>query len=291
MRSGRWQHLRQLLDHTGHLASYLAIAVAAIALAGLAVVLALDWGGHPLLAVLGSICALALVGVAVGLGIGRSRALLDVAARRAEIDTQKAELDTSRFEVTAAVLNERSRLARDLHDGIQSQLYGIILPLRSAARKTSDPAAAEAIDQAVAKVRQASAELRKLTGAMYPSDLEELGLEEAIRVQAERIELPVTLHLTSARLSPEMAKELYFLTGEAMTNIVKHARAHHATVDISISGGMIEVEIADDGVGGADPSGSGLAGLAVRVADLGGQLSISSPAGHGTKLNARIPCA
>lgn len=103
-----------------------------------------------------------------------------------------------------------------------------------------------------------------------------------------RLDLPVDVEVTSARLPPEIEASGYFIIAEALTNVVKHARATNAVVRATISGSL-DIEVRDDGVGGAVPSGDGLTGLSDRVAALGGSLPVDSPDGGGTALIAQLP--
>jgi signal transduction histidine kinase len=141
-------------------------------------------------------------------------------------------------------------------------------------------------------VRQSLEELRELARGIHPPVLSQRGLEPALRVLAARAPLPVEfVGGLGDRLPKAVETAAYFVVSEALTNVAKYARAEHATVRIQREDGRLLLEISDDGVGGAHPdAGSGLRGLADRVAALDGELDISSPAGEGTRLRVRLPC-
>jgi signal transduction histidine kinase len=278
-------------------ARYLAAGVVAVAFAGLLVIFAFIWSRDPIFTALGVVCAVALAGAVVVLAVDRFEALSDADAQRshaaaleAALDVQVAEVRESRLRIITAGLNERRRMSRDLHDGLQGSLMAVNVVLAAARSKTTDVGILQMIDRARELVGQAVSELRGLVLAIYPNNLDILGLQEAIRTLVERLDMNVDIRFGNAEISSDLELELYFLVSEAMTNVKKHAHASHVGIDISVSDGMISVEITDDGVGGADPNGPGLTGLARRVTGRGGGLSISSPSGQGTTIHARIPC-
>jgi len=136
-------------------------------------------------------------------------------------------------------------------------------------------------------------ELRELARGIHPAVLTERGLEPALQALAARAPVPVELSPgPHERLPGTVESATYFVVSEALANVAKYARATHATVAVRRVNGSVTVDICDDGVGGADANhGSGLRGLADRVAALDGTLAVDSPAGHGTRLHAEIPCA
>jgi signal transduction histidine kinase len=223
-------------------------------------------------------------GAAVLLALENSR--LD-----AELRARVEELRASRERLVRAGLDERRRLERDLHDGAQQRLVSLRLAL-GLARKATDPAAAERlVDGAMSELDAALEELRRLARGIHPGVLTDHGLEPALSALADRAPLPVRLDVDATRLPEAVESAAYFTVAEALTNVAKYAQAHEASVTVARDNGHVRVEVRDDGVGGADPrSGSGLSGLSDRVAALGGQLSLESPAGAGTRLRADIPC-
>jgi signal transduction histidine kinase len=188
----------------------------------------------------------------------------------------------------------RRRLERDLHDGAQQRLVSLALNLRVlGSRVDGDPEAVRQLGLAVHELDQALEELRELARGLHPSVLTERGLRVALAGLADRAPVPVELEATPAERLPDAVESAsYFVVAEALTNMAKYARATRATVNVTRADGQVLVEIADDGVGGADPAGgSGLRGLLDRVSALGGTLEIDSAPGSGTTVRAAIPVA
>ena len=209
----------------------------------------------------------------------------------AEVRAQLAEVRASRVRIVAAADDERRRLERDLHDGAQQRLVALSLKL-ALARTATDPDRAAALEQAREDVEQALGELREFARGIHPSVLREDGLDSAIEALARRAPLPVEIIGTACdRLPDAIELAAYFFVSEALTNIAKHARATHATITIARQQERLTVTVADDGIGRADASGgSGVAGLADRLAALDGTLAVHSAPGAGTTLVATIPC-
>jgi signal transduction histidine kinase len=160
-------------------------------------------------------------------------------------------------------------------------------------RMANGEQAEDLVAQADEEARQAIAELRDLARGIHPAILTDRGLEAGLRDLAARASVPVdVLGSPEERLPEPVEAAAYFVVSEALTNVAKYAQATEATVDVRVEGGVAVIEVADDGVGGADLGrGSGLRGLEDRLAALDGSLSLDSPAGRGTRLRARIPCA
>ena len=227
------------------------------------------------------------VGAAAALALEKER--LD-----AELRAKIAQLRESRARMLAFGLNERRRLERDLHDGAQQRLVSLALDLRLAqAAVRDDPERAEQLLAGAGdELSAALEELRELARGIHPAVLSDRGLDPAVEALANRAPLPVEV---KARLGERVAEPVelaaYFVVAEALTNVVKYARANAATVTVGRENGSVVVEVADDGVGGADPElGTGLRGLADRISALGGRLQVDSRAGSGTIVTARIPC-
>ena len=154
------------------------------------------------------------------------------------------------------------------------------------------PAAERLLDAASAELDAALEELRELARGIHPAVLSDRGLDAALETLARRAPLPVELNREPGERLPE-AIELaaYFVVAESLTNVAKYAGATHAKVNVERHNGRLLVEVADDGVGGADPGdGTGLRGLADRLAVIEGRLEVDSPPGRGTTIRARIPC-
>jgi signal transduction histidine kinase len=213
----------------------------------------------------------------------------------AELRARVAELQTSRARLVETGLAERRRLERDLHDGAQQRLVSLSLRLGLARSKVhEDPDQAdELLAGAAEELQQALAELRELARGIHPAVLADHGLDAALDVLTDRAPLPVEVVSTPAeRLPAPVEAAAYFVIAEALTNVAKYADAEHATVSVERVNGHASIEVSDDGIGGADPKrGSGLRGLADRVAALDGRLELQSPPGRGTTIRAEIPCA
>ncbi len=212
----------------------------------------------------------------------------------AQLRAKVGELRQSRERMLEIGLEERRRLERDLHDGAQQRLVSMALNMRLArAKLRDDPGAAERLlDSAGTELEAALEELRELARGIHPAVLSDRGLGTAIETLAVRAPLPVELaELPDERLPEAVELAAYFVVSEALTNVAKYAGASRATVHVARENGRVVVAVEDDGVGGADPEhGTGLRGLADRLAVLEGRLEVDSPAGQGTTIRARIPC-
>ena len=213
---------------------------------------------------------------------------------RSHVARLDAELRASRLRIVEASDTERRRLERNLHDGAQARLVGLAMLLGHARRSAvADPAAVpDLLDRSLAELRTTLSELRDLARGIHPAILTEKGLDAALYALASRAPVPVTLDSDGEGRLPEPVEvAAYFVVSEAITNVAKYARATEANVAVHRSNGCLTVDVSDDGVGGADPAnGSGLRGLADRIAALDGTLSVESPPGRGTRLHVEIPC-
>jgi signal transduction histidine kinase len=210
-----------------------------------------------------------------------------------DLSAKVEELTASRARIVESADAARRRLERDLHDGAQQRLVSLALSLRIlSARLDGDPEAARELERARAELEQALEELRELARGLHPPTLSDRGLDAALEGLARRAPLPVELESAAGGRLPERVESAaYFVVAEALTNVAKYSRATHASVNVTRDNGAVMVEIADDGVGGADPAkGSGLRGLLDRVSALDGRLEVESPLGRGTSVRARIPC-
>ena len=225
---------------------------------------------------------------------GEPRALItgvDITERK----RQEVEIRGSRARIVEAASAERRRLERNLHDGAQQRLVSISLFLRLAEGKVkTDPDGAEQLlRQAGEELARALEELRELARGIHPAILTDRGLEPALQSLVTRSPVPVTLAAAPEERLPENVEAAaYYVVSEALTNVAKYAQASSATVRVSRDNGRAVVEVADDGVGGADPSaGTGLRGLVDRVEALDGRLEVESVPGAGTRIRAEIPVA
>jgi len=210
---------------------------------------------------------------------------------RADLRARLDELRDSRARIVQVSDAERRRLERNLHDGAQQQLVALALQLRLARNKTTDEESAKLIDGALEQLDQALSELRELARGIHPAILSDRGLDAAVKALAERQPLATEIEYTVEReLEPTVEATAYFVIAEGLTNIGKYAGAELATVHVHELDGVLEVEVKDDGCGGADASkGTGLHGLEERLRALDGTLTVESEPGEGTLLVARIP--
>ncbi len=203
------------------------------------------------------------------------------------------ELRASRARIVEAGDRERSRLERNLHDGAQQHLVALSLTLRMAqAKLASDPGEVEQIlAGANEELAQALSELRELARGIHPAILTDRGLEAAVQALAGRTPVPVEVAASlDRRLPASVEAAAYYIVAESIANVSKYAQARSIRVELVRANGALEVAVADDGVGGADPlGGTGLRGLADRVESLDGELAVTSPPGGGTVVRAKIP--
>lgn len=248
-------------------------------------------------ALLDSVCA------AAGLAMENERLHHEVLARLEEVRA-------SRTRILEAADAERRRIERNIHDGAQQRLVTVMLALTMArSRLASEPAAARASDQETAgpgldpcvdsllaeaadDLGGALKELRELARGIHPSILIEEGLAAALESLAQRSSVPVEVSASADdRLSPPVEAASYYVVSESLANVAKYAKASVVQVKVCRHEEGLRVEVIDDGVGGATPrGGSGLEGLADRVAALDGRFVVESVPGQGTRITAELPC-
>src|ERR1700734_2202799 len=251
----------------------------------------------------GMVAALTAAGVVLLLTapqLTRGLAVVDTAVarfllgpRQDQLRARIGQLERSRAQVVDSAEAERRRIERDLHDGAQQRLVALAMDLgRAKARFADDPDAARAIvDQAHAEAKEALVELRNLVRGVHPPVLTDRGLDAALSGLAALSPVPVAVSVDVPRRPPASIEAIaYFVVAEALTNIAKHSRAAAAQVRVERQGDTLGIVIRDDGIGGADPAGQGLSGLADRVAGVDGRLSIDSPPGGGTVIRGELPC-
>ena len=221
-----------------------------------------------------------------------------LAARLLGVDREEllrrrvVELADSRAAVMAAVDDERRRIERDLHDGVQQRLVALGM-LIGRARRAEDPQrGTELLAGAQQEVQAALAELRETAWRVYPAALDSGGLAGALEELRDRSALPVdlTVRLTGPP-PPTVATVGYFVVSEAVTNAAKHSGAERVTATVTGDDDRLSVTVVDHGVGGADPAGRGLSGLARRVAAVDGHCRVDSPPGGPTTITVELPCA
>jgi len=210
-----------------------------------------------------------------------------------EVEAQLQEVRASRARIVEAGDRERRRIERDLHDGAQQRLVSLSLELRfarSALGDSGDPGVRRSLDRAADEVLAALGELRDLALGIHPLILTEAGLGPAVESLADRTSIDVSVDIGRERYSPAVEGAAYFVVSEALANVTKYAKATKAIVRVRGLDDHLSIEIEDDGIGGADPrAGTGLRGLADRLAALDGTITIESPIGGGTRISAQIP--
>jgi signal transduction histidine kinase len=211
---------------------------------------------------------------------------------QAQLRARLEDLRSSRARLVETADAERRRLERNLHDGAQQRLVTLSMSLGLAQRRfAEDKATCELLEQTRSELAGALAELRELARGIHPAVLSDRGLGPALEALAGRAHVPVDVReLPGERLPAGVEAAAYYLVAEALTNVAKYVEASAASVRVCVEDSHVLVEVADDGVGGADASrGSGIRGLADRVEALDGRLDVDSPPGAGTRVSAAIP--
>jgi len=201
------------------------------------------------------------------------------------------DLRSSRQRLVTSQDDERRRLERNLHDGAQQSLVSVALLLRMAANYNDPGALSLALTEASTQLQLAIAELRELARGIHPAILTDRGLGPALTSLAERCPVPVNLdNQVHRRLPTQVEGTLYFVAAEALTNVARYSEASEVYVVVTDEDDTVTLEVVDHGVGGADLSrGSGLLGLADRVAVVEGSFTVVSPPGEGTRITCRVP--
>lgn len=235
-----------------------------------------------------------LYGISVLAGAQAAFARWLLAPTGAEVNRQVDELTRSRSRLVNAFEAERRRIERDLHDGAQQHLVLLTMKLGLAERHMADAdgRAGELVGEAHQQARLALTTLRDQIRGIHPQILTDFGLAEAVRELAERCPIPVEVDLDlPGRLPPEIESTAYFVVSEALTNAVRHAAATRIQISGRLAEQRLALTVVDDGQGGAEPSlGTGMRGLADRVAVVAGTLEISSPPRGPTTVRIDLPC-
>lgn len=207
------------------------------------------------------------------------------------VRSQLSELQQATSRAMEAGLAERTRIQRDLHDGVQGQLAALALRLGAAIGQTGDPRTKDHLRDIRGELITAVADIRRLARGIRPAALD-LELTAAIRGACDRLHLDASVEVSADELTDNVRETIYLAVSEAITNIAKHAHAHTVEVHVTRSRDEVLVVVSDDGIGGATQgSGTGLRSIRDRVSALNGQVLVSSPAGAGTRIEMRIPCA
>ena len=238
----------------------------------------------------GIVFSLTAPAVLRGLASMQSGLIRSMLSWRSEV----SRLQTSRAAVQRAEADTRRRLERDIHDGPQQRLVRLRMDLARAQRQAEkDPVAASAIIQgAMDQTQQTLDELRQLSRGIAPPVLVDRGLAAAITEAATRSSVPVTVSTELPDLPDHVSQAAYFVVSESLANLNKHSGATAAGVEARVVDGALQVRISDNGIGGASTAkGHGLAGLVERLNGVDGRLTITSPTGGPTTVEAMIPCA
>ena len=233
-----------------------------------------------------------LVTLVAGADAATARALL-LTAPDQQLRAELTEVTASRARLAGVFEAERRRIERDLHDGAQQKLVSLTLQLGMAQLDLPPGSpAAGAVATAHEQAKQLMAELRELIHGIQPQVLSDLGLPAALAELADSSPVPVAVEADlDGRLPGQVENTAYFVAAEALTNIAKHSGATSATVTARLRDSLLVIEVSDNGHGGADPArGTGLTGLADRLAVAGGRMLLSSPDGGPTLLRTEIPC-
>ena len=209
---------------------------------------------------------------------------------QAELRAQLLELQESRRRLVTATDEARRSVERDLHDGAQQRLVALAATLKKAldSRPVDDPVVDELLAAAAREANLAIGELRELARGVHPAILTQAGLDPAVSSLVDRAPIPVSVDIGAGRFPPEAETTAYFVIAEALSNVFKHAHATRAQVVVKTATDALTIEVDDDGIGNADPDGSGISGLRDRVGALGGALDVGSSHLGGTKLTAVI---
>ncbi len=222
----------------------------------------------------------------------RAAPLVEVVRLRVELSRALREAEASRARLLRVGYEERSRLERDLHDGAQQRLVSLGMALRLAQRRIPRGGVdvTGVLDEAVAEIGTAIGELRRVAHGIRPSCLDD-GLLQALSGLVGTVAIPMTLDVRVDELPDDLETTAYYVAAEAVTNAVKHSAAKHISLRVDATASRLYVRVHDNGVGGASSrAGSGLAGLADRVGAQGGDLTVTSPRGGGTTIEAVLPC-
>jgi signal transduction histidine kinase len=223
---------------------------------------------------------------------GRLGSFTELVATAVANAESRAALAASRARIVAAADESRRRIERDLHDGAQQRLVHAVIVQKLALQALSngETNASDLVAEALRYTEQANAELRELAHGILPAALIRGGLRAGVEALVSRVPLPVSVEVSDERLPAGIEATAYFVVSEALTNVVKHARAASARVTAGVERGELRVEVRDDGVGGARGGHlTGLGGLEDRVSALDGRLVLQSPPSGGTRVSAALP--
>ncbi|MGW6729261.1 sensor histidine kinase [Nocardia sp. NPDC055029] len=250
------------------------------------------WASVMVLALPGAVlCFLAVQGL---LGVVRAEAWCLRRSTRPgqdELAQRVAQLTTTRAEVIEVIDDERRRIERDLHDGVQQRVVALSILLGRVEREADEDRRGELHRRAITETGHILDELREVSWRIYPAMLARDGLHAALEALADRTPLPTRLDYALTERAPRPVESAcYFTASEAITNAIKHSGAETIAVGVERDGPLVRLRVRDDGNGGADPGGHGLAGIATRVTALDGTMRVDSPPGGPTIVTVEVPC-
>ncbi|WP_188435561.1 sensor histidine kinase [Microbacterium murale] len=212
--------------------------------------------------------------------------------RSDELENRVSQLTVTLADVVDAIDDERRRIERDIHDGVQQRVVALSILLGRAERQADRDEQSALYGRALSETRHILDDLRDVSWRVYPAMLARDGLGPALEALRERTHLPIHLDYDLAERCPKSVESAaYFVASEAVTNVVKHAAAHSIEITVRQQGGRLTMTVRDDGVGGADPAGQGIAGITSRVTALSGTFDLDSPAGGPTTIRVDILCS
>ncbi|MFD4438877.1 sensor histidine kinase [Nocardia sp. NPDC058519] len=208
-----------------------------------------------------------------------------------ELAQRVAQLTTTRAEVVEVIDDERRRIERDLHDGVQQRVVALSILLGRMDRAADEDGRADLRRRAIAETGHILDELREVSWRIYPAMLARDGLRAALEALADRTPVPTRLTVDLDERAPRPVESAcYFTASEAITNAIKHSGATAVEVAVERDGRTVRLRVRDDGKGGADPTGHGLTGIATRVTALDGTMTVDSPPGGPTIITVEVPC-
>ncbi|WP_084528781.1 sensor histidine kinase [Nocardia crassostreae] len=208
------------------------------------------------------------------------------------LEQRVVQLTATRADVIDAIDEKRRRIERDIHDGVQQRVVALSILLGRAERETDPAGQAELRRRAIAETGHILADLREVSWRIYPVMLARDGLRSALEALADRTPVPTHLDYRMPGRPPRLVESAcYFTASEAVTNVIKYAAAQRIDITVSEAEGRLRLLVRDNGRGGADPTGTGLSGIASRITALDGTLSVDSPAGGPTIIRVEVPCA
>ncbi|WP_278264248.1 histidine kinase [Nocardia sp. AG03] len=251
-----------------------------------------SWATVAVLALPGAVlCFLAVHGL---LGVVRAEAWWlrrSLRPGQEELAQRVAQLTTTRAEVVEVIDDERRRIERDLHDGVQQRVVALSILLGRVDREADAEVRTDLHRRALAETGHILDELREVSWRIYPAMLARDGLHAALEALADRTPVPTGLDYGLTERAPRPVESAcYFTASEAITNAIKHSGATTIAVEVARAGTLVRLRVRDDGRGGADPAGHGLAGIATRVTALDGTMVVDSPPGGPTIITVEVPC-